>query len=65
MDENLLHLLSLQVIIEDIRSLQAKKSSSGQMLDFSKKSNTGENIFEIDYVIKWNLFKKNEHCFSV
>ena len=39
-------------------SMRAEKSSSGQsfFFIFKKTGNTEENKFEIDYVMKWNLF---------
>ncbi len=30
-----------------------------------KTSKTGENKFKIDYVIKWDLFRKRQRRFSV
>ena len=40
-------------------TMQAEKSASRQMFGIKKTSNTGENIFEIGDVIKWNLFWKS------
>ena len=46
--------------------MQAKKSSSGQMFGIFKKRVIQENMFEMDYVIKWNLFfEKRQHHFTV
>ena len=47
-------------------SMLAEKSFSGQMFwILEKMSNTGENKFKIDYVIKWDLFRKRQQRFSV
>ena len=54
------------IIIENMFSMQAKKSSSGQMFGtLEKMSNTGENTCEIDYLIKWNLLQKRQHRFCL
>ena len=44
------------IIIENMLSMQTKKLSSGQI--FWILSKTGENIFVIYHVIKWNLFQR-------
>ena len=53
------------ILIENMLSLQTEKSSSGQIFwILEKTSNMGENIYEIDYVVKWSLFQKRQHHFS-